>query len=713
MRAGCAMQPILGDGERRGADMFNCIVWRRLAAGVLLAACTCVCRAEDISPRRLLEVADLSSPTFSPDGRYVAFRVERASVERNTYDSVWYVQGLHEALPRPVAEGGIPLRDSAGGSLPATGVWSPDGRWIYYRALLDGVIAVWRAAADGSGAMPVTHDAADVRDFALEQDGRVLRYSVGATREQVVAAEQVEYEQGIRIDETVPIGQGLFRSGNVEGRMATQRFGTVWFDRAALLADVPNRWMALELATGTARALADAPVRADVAPDSDMRRVQGDPWKSEREPGGDRVAVLTRVGDGRGQLSRPDVLLWVLDDGRAGRAMRCTAAACTGKAISAIQWRPGHDEVLFTITDPARGLAQSLHRWNVATGQVQLVVQGRGLINGGRDPAVGCGVSADALACVTAEADRPPRLESIALEGGARRVLFDPNAALAHDMVRNAPARLLQWTDARGHGYTGQFYAGRHGGGAPVPLFVTYYSCPGFLRGGVGDEWPLAALAQAGIAALCINQLPGYSMDAVERHGQGLAAVQSAVALLSSQGEIERGRVGMGGLSFGGAVTLWTATESDLLAAASVANPVVSPSYYLFGSMKGEAFLKGLRDMWGLGAPSQTPERWKALSPAFKLDRIRAPILFQHSEQEYLYALDYLIPLLRAHRAELYVFPNEPHQKFQPRHKLAVYERNLDWFRFWLQDHEDAAPAKTAQYARWRAMKADMAASAP
>jgi dipeptidyl aminopeptidase/acylaminoacyl peptidase len=688
--------------------MFRDIVWRLLAAGLLLPACA-HCLAEGISPRRLLEVADPGSPTFSPDGRSVAFRVERASLERNTYDSAWYVQGLDEASPRRVGEGGVPLRDSAGGALPASAVWSPDGRWLYYRALCDGAIAVWRAATDGSGAAPVTHDAADVRDFALEQHGRVLRYSVGATRAQVRSAEQAEYEQGIRIDEMVPIGQGLFRSGNVEGRLATQRYGSVWFDRVALLAEVPDRWMALDLATGTVGPLAVAPPRAAAVPGG----AEGDPWKSAREPNSDRVAVLTRVGDGRGQLSRPDVLLSVLGAGRAGRALRCTAAACTRKPISAIQWRPGHDELLFTITDPALGLAQSVHRWNLTTGQVQLVVQGRGLVNGGRVPSVPCGASAAALVCVIAEADRPPRLESIAIDNGLRRVLFDPNAVLAQDIARIAPARLLQWTDTVGRNYTGQFYAARGSDGAPVPLFVTYYSCPGFLRGGVGDEWPLATLAQAGIAALCINQLPGYTMDAVKRHGQGLAAVGSAVALLSSQGEIDRRRVGMGGLSFGGAVTLWTATESDLLAAASVANPVVSPNYYLFGSMKGETFLKGLRDMWGLGAPMQTPERWKTLSPAFKLDRIRAPILFQHSEQEYLYALDYLVPLLRAHRAELYVFPNEPHQKFQPRHKLAVYERNVDWFRFWLQDYEDAVPEKAAQYARWRAMKASLAQDGP
>ncbi|CAH2709899.1 Peptidase-S9 domain-containing protein [Xanthomonas campestris pv. nigromaculans] len=686
--------------------MTNHKLWRLLLAGVLMAAGVCVGHAQTVSPQRLLEVVDIASPTLSPDGRSVAFRTEQASVQRNTYDSVWYVQGLQDAAPRRVADGGVPLRDSAGGALPAKVVWSPDGRWLYYRALLDGVIAVWRAAADGSGAQAVTHDAADVRDFALDADGRVLRYRVGATRAQVVAAEQDEYAQGIRIDETVPLGQGLFRSGNVEGRLATQRFGTVWFDRTGLSADVPEHWLALDLATASTRPLAAAQVPAEEPPVSALRGIDGDAWQSARAPQGDAVAVLSRVGDGNGRLYRPQVALSVLPGPRARKALRCTAAACVGKAITAVQWRPGSAEVLFTITDPALGLAQSIQRWNPATGQVHAVVQGRGLINGGRDSSTHCGASAAALVCVTAEADRPPRLERIAFEDGARQVLFDPNAELAADMARATPARLLQWRDARGRQYSGQFFAARGDGAGKLPLFVTYYSCPGFVRGGVGDEWPLAALAQVGISALCINQLPGYTMDALERHGEGLAAVESAVALLSVQADIDPARVGMGGLSFGGAVTLWTATESNLLAAASVANPVVSPTYYLFGSMKGEPFLKGLRQMWGLGAPEQTPERWKALSPAFKLDRIRAPILFQHSEQEYLYALDYVIPLLRAQRAELYVFPNEPHQKFQPQHKLSVYARNVDWFRFWLQDYRDAAPEKAAQYARWRAIKA-------
>jgi len=61
------------------------------------------------------------------------------------------------------------------------------------------------------------------------------------------------------------------------------------------------------------------------------------------------------------------------------------------------------------------------------------------------------------------------------------------------------------------------------------------------------------------------------------------------------------------------------------------------------------------------------------------------------------------VPLQDAGRpAEMVVFPDEYHVKWQPAHRLAIYNRNLDWFRFWLQDYEDPDPAKTEQYTRWR-----------
>jgi hypothetical protein len=54
---------------------------------------------------------------------------------------------------------------------------------------------------------------------------------------------------------------------------------------------------------------------------------------------------------------------------------------------------------------------------------------------------------------------------------------------------------------------------------------------------------------------------------------------------------------------------------------------------------------------------------------------------------------------------ELYIYPNELHVRNQPRHRLEIYDRNLDWFRYWLKDEQDTDPRKAEQYRRWNQLR--------
>jgi hypothetical protein len=40
-----------------------------------------------------------------------------------------------------------------------------------------------------------------------------------------------------------------------------------------------------------------------------------------------------------------------------------------------------------------------------------------------------------------------------------------------------------------------------------------------------------------------------------------------------------------------------------------------------------------------------------------------------------------------------------------PLHKLAHQEAMVDWFDFWLNNHEDTSPGKAGQYQRWRRLR--------
>ncbi|HEY2660393.1 MAG TPA: Atxe2 family lasso peptide isopeptidase [Caulobacteraceae bacterium] len=664
------------------------------------------------SPKMLVELADLSSVAISPEGRSVAFREDRASVDRNDYAGTWLVRSLDGEVPAlPVGAAGGQLHSDYGGVVSEPPQWSSDSRWIYYRALLNGEVQVWRAARDGSKAEPVTHDPSDIGSFVLSPDGLRLVYTVGATREAIERAERQDYDQGVLIDAQTPIGQNLFRSGWINGRLSTQRLAQGWANRQGLLSGAPQHQRVVDLASLADHEAgpADLAEFASVQPVATLKAAPQTDSISDlrvRSPATGEIAFLvtegsvTRLRMARGSESTT----WI----------PCPAPECQDRYISALAWRPGHDQIVFTTIDRDRGHAQSLYLWDIKPGVVRPIVHAEGLISGGRNSGIGesCAVGEAALVCVTAAADTPPQLERVAFEGGARRVLYDPNAALA--AAAGPRVTPLHWSDGQGHNFVGAYFPPVQAHPGPAPLFLTYYGCVGYLRGGVGDEWPLASLAGAGIAAVCIDepaQDPKH-MDQLVRYQIASSGIHSLVDRLSGEGLVDRTKVGMGGLSFGSETTVWLAMTSDLLAAASVTSTSLTPSYYRFHALQGPGFKASLTALFGLGAPEEAPDRWRQMSPVFHVGQIHTPLLMQMPEQEYLQALDYFVPLAKSPTpAEMYVFPNEPHLKTEPRHKLAAYERNLDWFRFWLQGFVDPDPQKAEQYRRWQAMKARFAAS--
>lgn len=644
-------------------------------------------RDAQITTRMLVEMRDFSGLAISPDGVSVAFREERASIESNTYDSVWYVQPLDgSAAPIRIADGGVPLR-RGGQAVSEAPQWSPESRWIYYRALFDGEVQVWRAARDGTRAERVTDDAADIEAYRLSPDGKRLLYRVGATREAVARAEQEEYDRGILFDDTIYSGQGLFRSVLENGRLVSERTDERMM-RQTLLWSAPKQYRVVELNRFATRDAAEAEIRAFEAGDRNQNEA------AVRSPAGRWTAAIAGAPpstDLRIRRSR-------------GSKHEFVCGECRELKIDTVSWR-AEDELVLTVRNRTRSYAQSLYVWSPADRSLRPVVHSDGLLSGDRYGLSPCAIGRQFAVCVAASAASPPRVERIDLDPGERVILFDPNADIAH---RNIKAEFLEWTDDEGRAFTGYLFSpAGEDANAPAPLFVTYYLCRGFLRGGEGDEWPLVPLAEAGIASLCVNgRLPkANGRDAVDDYNAALAGVTAIVRRLGDRGIIDPRKVGMGGHSFGGEATLWIASHSDLLAAASVSSPAATPAWY-WSHASQSGFRERAIDQWGLGTPEETPERWRELSPAFYAETFDAPVLMQMPEQEFRSAVEYVVKMRGLGLpVELRAFPHEPHIKFQPRHKLAAYDRNLDWFRFWLQGVIDSDPKKADQYRRWNEMR--------
>lgn len=665
----------------------------RLAAGLLLAvapagAASAVSADEATaaapSISEIIEVVEISGLSVSPDGARVAFRTERARVDANTHLLAWHVADIAEGSVAEIAGGGAAIYAEPGIVAAEPAIWSPDGSGIYYRALVEDAIGLWRAQADGGGARLVFRDDSDVESVGLDGNRAIL--VVGPTREAVRAAERREYLDGIFVDETVPLNQNLYRSGYVNGRLASQRLTGPWFTRVGLLWDAPRYQRSIDLGTlevgpptpGPAPA---PPPELGVDPGLMLRTQRGDLVRAVRENGETRVEISTAAGE---------------------RTARCDAPVCRQRIVG-LAARPGTDEIVLTGED--KHLGQSLHLWNPLAGDVRTVLWSDGFLSGGRDRQGSCVVTQAAAVCVTSSAVSPPRLERIDLETGARATLFDPNAGLRQE--RMPDVERLAWSTMEGEEFAGILLLPKDGERRRLPLFVNYYRCGGFLSGGVGDELPFLPLAASEMAVVCINAPPYSGVDDfLGRYDRALRAVQSLVEVLDERQLIDPHRVGMAGLSFGSEATMWTLFHSDLLAAAAIASSQIEPAYYWVNAVRGRTQPEVLRQFWGLGSPDETPDAWRRHSAALNVDRISAPLLMQLPEQEARNVIELYARLSRsATPTELYVFPDAAHLKIQPRHRLAAHQRYYDWFRYWLQDQTDEDPARAAQYRRWRILR--------
>lgn len=636
------------------------------------------------SVSEIIQVVEITALSASPDGAAVAFRTEQARLDSNSHLLTWYASGVEEGTVVEIGGGGAPIYSEPGIIAAEPPVWSPDGRGIFYRALVEDAIGVWWAQVDGSGARLVFRDDADVE--AMRAEGGAATLVLGPTREVVRTAERREYLEGILVDESVPLNQNLFRGGYVNGRLASQRLTGPWFTRVGLLSDAPRRQRSLDLRTLEVGPPNEAP------PPAAPPELGVDPGLTLRSPGGDLVRAVREDGETRVEMTRT----------AGGPPIRCSAPVC-GERIVALAWRPGTGQILLTARD--KHVSHSLHLWDPDSGEVRTILWSDGFLSGSRDGQTPCAVTRTSAICISASAVSPPRLERIDLETGRRVTLFDPNAGLRQ--ARMPAVERLAWSTLEGEEFAGILLLPQNASGERLPLFINYYSCGGFLSGGVGDELPFLPLAESGMAVACINA-PAYSNveDFLGRYDRALRAVRSLVEVLDEREMIDPRRVGMAGLSFGSEATMWTLFHSDLLAAAAIASSQIEPAYYWVNAVRGRNQPEVLRRFWGLGAPDETPEAWRRQSAALNVDRIAAPLLMQLPEQEARNVIELYARLSRSPTpTELYVFPDAAHIKVQPRHRLAAHQRYLDWFRYWLQGHADADPARADQYRRWRLLR--------
>jgi dipeptidyl aminopeptidase/acylaminoacyl peptidase len=225
-----------------------------------------------------------------------------------------------------------------------------------------------------------------------------------------------------------------------------------------------------------------------------------------------------------------------------------------------------------------------------------------------------------------------------------------------------------------------------------------------------GDEYPIRVFAANGFAVLNFdvgkerNSKPGDFESILLRWASPAEGIAAAIAKLADMGIVDRSRVGITGLSFGAELVKYGISHTDLFRAAIASTPSWEPIVYDVADNFGRNYLSQSMD---LGSPDgEARVRWQRVSAALNADRIHTPLLVNEADSEYFGDLQLVTELRELKKPlEMFVYANEFHEKIHPKHRYEIYQRNVDWMKFWLQNKEDPDPEKAEQYKRWRELR--------
>jgi len=192
----------------------------------------------------------------------------------------------------------------------------------------------------------------------------------------------------------------------------------------------------------------------------------------------------------------------------------------------------------------------------------------------------------------------------------------------------------------------------------------------------------------------------------------------SAVDSLDKMGMIDRDRIGIIGFSRSGWYTEFSLAHARTPYRAATAADNVKYTLGEYWMSHDLASMHSYDLMYGGPPYGSSLKNWLAYSTSFNLDKIHTPLLLEVMGYGTPYndsvrppvslATDFEVAsgLARLNTpTELYYYPNEVHQPEHPQARLASLQRNLDWYRFWLQGYERPAPEDPDQYTRWRRLR--------
>jgi dipeptidyl aminopeptidase/acylaminoacyl peptidase len=314
------------------------------------------------------------------------------------------------------------------------------------------------------------------------------------------------------------------------------------------------------------------------------------------------------------------------------------------------------------------------------------------------------------MACASEGRAAPAQIALVDLAAGTVRTLVDLNPEFAN--LEQGSVTRLDGVNRYGDSWWADLVKPlNYEHGRKYPLIVTTYRTRVFPRGASGDENPIEVYAAHGFAVLSFDfgrrdydNKPGDFQRYLSWYESVGASIEMAIQKASEMGVADTTRVGLTGYSRGMEIAAYEITHTKLFRAVSGAAGDFSPYFYCMARRVTQDNFS--REGVGGWPEGKSKTNWKQLAPDLNAERIDVPVLNNDPDSEFLGDLALYASLRELGKPmELFIYPNELHHVNQPKHRYEIYERNLDWFRFWLKGEEDPNPAKAEQYKRWHELR--------
>ncbi len=673
-----------------------------------------------ITVKDVLSVREIESQMISPEGQNVAFVVKDAQIATNDYKYTLFVI--------PVTGPGSASADTAQPKelVSLKGIsnvrWAPGNKAIDYAA--EG--KVWEVnAAGGTPQILFSHDES-ISEFEWSPDGNSLAFiSAGSATDKETAdaaAKGIVFDDEVTFDFwrfvnkswiSKPSRIWLFHPAEKKITPLMEKEGSIQFAPGLSISGIewaPNSKSIAVTYSTSASTSADAAVGFDsgvgviavdggkLVPLPSTNSFQSSPsWSPDSQ-------TIVYVGEVPTSKPRAGYRETLLAQKLGEEHPRELTPDLEVRSDAQIWWKPDGKTVLFSTVNREEA---TLYEVAAEGGKATKVAKTNNYLSKfsfSADRSLGV--------CVSEGSMKAPELASISTSGGQVADLTRLNASFSQ--IELGQVSKINWTNKFGIDTFGYLIKPiGYEQGKRYPLLIILYGFHGsFLT---QAEWissyPAQPFAANGFAVLLMTQPKeyGWSWGNFEQFGfdrdyNALASIEAAVQHLDKMGIADPKRAGIMGWSYGSELTNLAITHSHTFAAASAGSGGANNpgDYWLIGG----PFKHYLEGTMGGSPYGKYDKGFDDLSTVNRAADMTTPLLIESNPSEMLIGLEFYTKLKRLGKpVQMVIYPDEGHIYSQPVHRIASMQRNLDWFRFWLQGYEDPSAEKREQYSQWQALK--------